>query len=37
MAKKEDNLVKGDEAHKLTAEEQSMGKNRMQSIRKTYA
>ena len=25
MAKKEDNLVKGDEAHKLTAEEQSMG------------
>jgi hypothetical protein len=25
MAKKEDNLVKGDEAHKLTVEEQSMG------------
>ena len=25
MARKEDNLVKGDEAHKLTAEEQSMG------------
>ena len=25
MAKKEDNLVKGSEAHKLTAEEQSMG------------
>jgi hypothetical protein len=25
MAKKENNLVKGDEAHKLTAEEQSMG------------
>lgn len=25
MAKKEDNLVKGFEAHKLTAEEQSMG------------
>lgn len=25
MAKKEDNLVKGYEAHKLTAEEQSMG------------
>lgn len=25
MARKEDNLVKGDEAHKLTVEEQSMG------------
>lgn len=25
MARKEDNLVKGDEAHKLTAEEQSAG------------